>query len=184
MFARDIIHSHENDSKLTSSISSHRICLYVWEMVSCMHDRPSSIIHSTYLSTVLQSLLDLGGDLGGFFSFLIIYTVCTTPWTGDQAVARPLPTHRTTQTQNESKQTPIPWVGFEPKIPAFERAKTVHALDQATIVIVIHNIQQQIFIFLFPSILHPHFLSPNFPLIGLTAILGTRSPGLQVNLTW
>jgi hypothetical protein len=32
--------------------------------------------------------------LGRFFSFLIPYTVGRTPWTGDQPVARPLPTHR------------------------------------------------------------------------------------------
>jgi hypothetical protein len=35
-------------------------------------------------------------SLGRFFSFLIPYTVGRTPWTGDQPVARPLPTHRTT----------------------------------------------------------------------------------------
>jgi hypothetical protein len=35
------------------------------------------------------------------FSFLILYTVGRTPWTGDQTVARPLPIHRTTQTQNK-----------------------------------------------------------------------------------
>jgi hypothetical protein len=29
----------------------------------------------------------------------------------------------------------MPWVGFEPTIPAFERAKTIHALDCATTVI-------------------------------------------------
>jgi hypothetical protein len=29
----------------------------------------------------------------------------------------------------------MPWVGFEPTIPAFERAKTVHALDSAATVI-------------------------------------------------
>jgi hypothetical protein len=29
----------------------------------------------------------------------------------------------------------MPWVGFELTIPAFERAKTVHALDRAAIVI-------------------------------------------------
>jgi hypothetical protein len=52
-----------------------------------------------------------------------------TPWMSDQPVAKPLPTHRKTQTQN--KRT----VGFEPRIPAFERAKTVHALDRAAIVI-------------------------------------------------
>jgi hypothetical protein len=32
--------------------------------------------------------------LGRFFSFLILYTVGRTPWTGDQPFARPLPTHR------------------------------------------------------------------------------------------
>jgi hypothetical protein len=40
-------------------------------------------------------------DLSHFFSFLILYTVGRTPWTGDQPVAMQLPTHRTTQTQNK-----------------------------------------------------------------------------------
>jgi hypothetical protein len=41
-----------------------------------------------------------------------------------------------TQTQNKHKQASIPWVVFEPTIPVFERAKTVHhALDHATTVI-------------------------------------------------
>jgi hypothetical protein len=66
-----------------------------------------------------------------FFSFLILYAVSRTPWTGDQPVARPLPTHRTTQTQNKLTQTSMPLVGFEPKIPVFERAKTGHDLDCA-----------------------------------------------------
>jgi hypothetical protein len=39
--------------------------------------------------------------LDRFFSFLILYAVGMTPWTGDQPVARPLPTHSTTQTQNK-----------------------------------------------------------------------------------
>jgi hypothetical protein len=30
----------------------------------------------------------------------------------------------------------MPWVGFEPMIPAFEQAKTVHALNRAATVIV------------------------------------------------
>jgi hypothetical protein len=29
----------------------------------------------------------------------------------------------------------MPWVGFEPKIPEFERAKSVHALDRSATVI-------------------------------------------------
>jgi hypothetical protein len=37
--------------------------------------------------------------LGRFFSFLILHTVGRIPWTGDQPVARPLPTRRTTQTE-------------------------------------------------------------------------------------
>jgi hypothetical protein len=53
---------------------------------------------------------------------------------GDEPVARPLLTHRTAQTQNKRTQTSMPRVGFEPTIPVFERAKTVHALDRAATV--------------------------------------------------
>jgi hypothetical protein len=70
-------------------------------------------------------------NLGRFFSFLIFYTIDSTPWTGDQPVARPPHAHRTAQTQNKHTQTYMPQVGFEPTIPVFERAKTVHALDRA-----------------------------------------------------
>jgi hypothetical protein len=38
------------------------------------------------------------------FSFLILYTGGRIPWTGGQPVAKPLPTHRTTQTQNKRTQ--------------------------------------------------------------------------------
>jgi hypothetical protein len=72
-------------------------------------------------------------DLGRFFSFLILYRIGRTPWTGDQPVARPLPTHRTTHRINT--QTSMPRLGFEPTIPVFERAKRVHALDRAATVI-------------------------------------------------
>jgi hypothetical protein len=37
---------------------------------------------------------------------------------GDQPVARPLSTHRTTQTQNKRKQTSMPRVGYEPMTPS------------------------------------------------------------------
>jgi hypothetical protein len=62
----------------------------------------------------------------------MLYTVGRTPWTRDQPVAKLLPTRRTTQTQNKRTQTSMPWAGFEPVIPAFKRAKTVHALYRAT----------------------------------------------------
>jgi hypothetical protein len=51
----------------------------------------------------------------------------STPWTGDQPVARLLPTHRTIQTQNKRTHTSMSLVGFEPTIPVFKQAKTVHA---------------------------------------------------------
>jgi hypothetical protein len=69
------------------------------------------------------------------FSFLILYTAGRTPWMSYQPVARPLPTHRTTQTQNKRTETSVPWVGFEPTIIVFQQAKMVHTLDLAATVI-------------------------------------------------
>jgi hypothetical protein len=37
----------------------------------------------------------------------LFYTDGRIPWTSDQSIARPLPTHRTTQTQNERTHTDI-----------------------------------------------------------------------------
>jgi hypothetical protein len=65
------------------------------------------------------------------FSFVILYTVARTLRTGDQHVAMPLSTYRTTQTQNEGTQTSMPQVGFDSPTPLFKRAKTFHALDLA-----------------------------------------------------
>jgi hypothetical protein len=87
-----------------------------------------------YLSICLW-LYNPSLGLGRFFSFLILYTVGRALWTGDQPVTRPLPVHRTTQTQNKHTQTSMPWVWFEPTTPVFKRAKTVHALDCAATVI-------------------------------------------------
>jgi hypothetical protein len=68
------------------------------------------------------------------FQFLNLYTVGCTPWTSDQLVIRPLPTHSTTQTENKGTQTSMPRLGFEPTLPVFERLETVHALDRAATV--------------------------------------------------
>jgi hypothetical protein len=73
--------------------------------------------------------------LSAIFTFLILFMVGRTTWTGDQSVARPLPIHRATQTQNKRTQTSMPQVGFELTISVFERAKTVHVLDSAATVI-------------------------------------------------
>jgi hypothetical protein len=69
-------------------------------------------------------------DLGRFFSFSNFYIVSVTPWTGDQPVARPLPEHRTAQSQNKGTHTSMPQVGIELMIPVFERPKIVDALDR------------------------------------------------------
>jgi hypothetical protein len=69
------------------------------------------------------------------------FTVGRTPWTRDQHVASPLPTHRITHTQSH----PCLWVGFEPTIPPFKRATTVHALDRATTAI---GTQKNIYIYI------------------------------------
>jgi hypothetical protein len=71
-------------------------------------------------------------DLCRFFGFL---TFLHNPWPGDQPAARPLPAHKTTQTQNKRTQTSMLQVGFEHTTLLFERAKTVHALDRAATVI-------------------------------------------------
>jgi hypothetical protein len=70
-----------------------------------------------------------------FFSFVILYTVGRAPWTEDQPVARPLPTHRSTQTQNKRTHSSMPRVGFELTNLVFEREKTVHALERSVTVI-------------------------------------------------
>jgi hypothetical protein len=69
------------------------------------------------------------------FQFPDFYTVGRTPWTGDQPVTRPQPAHRAKQTHNKRTQTSMPQVEFEPTIPVFERAKSVHASDCAVSVI-------------------------------------------------
>jgi hypothetical protein len=47
--------------------------------------------------------------LADFFSFSILYAVGTTPWMGDQPVARPLPTHRTQHRINAHIYPSLEW---------------------------------------------------------------------------
>jgi hypothetical protein len=69
--------------------------------------------------------------LASAFQFHDHFTDGRTPWTSDRLVARPLPKHRINA---YTHQTSMPCVGFEPTIPASERAKTVHALDRSSTV--------------------------------------------------
>jgi hypothetical protein len=64
------------------------------------------------------------------FQFLNLYTIRRIPWMGDQPVAK-----AATYTQNKCTQTSMSRLGFEPTIPVFERAKTVHALDHSATLI-------------------------------------------------
>jgi hypothetical protein len=71
--------------------------------------RLNSCLCSTYsfILEILLSLLWLYSPLLGlrsFFSFLILYIVGRIPWTGEQPVARPLPTQRTIQTHIQKKE--------------------------------------------------------------------------------
>jgi hypothetical protein len=90
----------------------------------------NSFIHS---SMALQPFV--GSDRFFFFIFVVLYTVGIIPWMGDQPAARPLPTHRATQTQNKRTQTYMRRVRFEPTIPVFELSKTFHTFDLAATVI-------------------------------------------------
>jgi hypothetical protein len=102
----------------------------------------------TYLPTYLLCLsmaIQLYVKPWPLLSFLIPYTDGRTTWTSDQPVARPLPTHRTTQTQNKYTQTSIPEVGIEPTIPVFEQPKTFHSLDRAATMIGTAGSQNLIF---------------------------------------
>jgi hypothetical protein len=58
--------------------------------------------------------------LGLSFSFLVLYTVGRTPWTGDRPEAATY-----TQAQNKRTQTSMCPMGFEPTISASEREATV-----------------------------------------------------------
>jgi hypothetical protein len=93
-----------------------------------------------YLSIYLwfySPLLGLGP--WPLFSFLNYTQSAGLLGRGDQPVARPLPIHRTTQTQNKRTQTSMRRVGLEPTTPVFERAKTVHALVCSATVIGVVN---------------------------------------------
>jgi hypothetical protein len=67
-------------------------------------------------------------------SFVILYTADRTSWTGNQSHAKPLPTHRTTQTQNKHADIHAS-SGMKLITPVFERTKTIQASDKAATVV-------------------------------------------------
>jgi hypothetical protein len=113
----DILRTGKKGKHLNTSERHH--------MHACLPARPPTYL-SIYRSMALQSFV----GPWPLFSFLIFYTVGKTPWTRDQPITRPIPAH-TGQHKHSIKSQ----AGFEPTIPVFERAKTVHALDRAATVI-------------------------------------------------
>jgi hypothetical protein len=66
----------------------------------------------------------------GRFSVSWSYIVSSTPWTGDQLFSRPLPTHRTTETQN--KRTKYKHQCFEwDSNPRSQRLKAAYAVARS-----------------------------------------------------
>jgi hypothetical protein len=89
----------------------------------------TNCVHSLSLSIVLQ-------PFGSWprFQFLNPIHSRQDSLDGDQPIARPLPTYKTTQTRNKRTQISILRVEFEPTMPVFEGAKTVRALDHTATV--------------------------------------------------
>jgi hypothetical protein len=74
----------------------------------CVHQtafEPVIAILSLYVYDCTVLLLDLGRS----FTFLILYTVGRTPWTGDQPVARPLRTERHKHRINAHSHPCLDW---------------------------------------------------------------------------
>jgi hypothetical protein len=92
----------------------------------------NSCQHGSFFLLALQPPWALASSV----SFMIIFTEGRTPWTSDQLFAKPLPNHRTTQSQNKHIYTPNihALIGIRTYDPSL-RASTVHALDSSTTVI-------------------------------------------------
>jgi hypothetical protein len=71
---------------------------------------------------------------GLFFSFIIFFTQSVVLLGRGISPSQGGYLHTGEHKHRTNAETSMPWVGFEPTIPAFERAKTVHASDRAATV--------------------------------------------------
>jgi cytochrome bd-type quinol oxidase subunit 1 len=139
---------------LNSPILWHITCVVCWKSTSvftvmlvpcltysstvklkatCSSETPVDFQRSIYLSIFLSiyGSTALCWALAAFSFSWYFYAVGRTPWTG---ISPSQGIQDSTQTQNKHRQTPMPWVGFESTIPAFEGANRVNALDRTATV--------------------------------------------------
>jgi hypothetical protein len=95
-----------------------------YELTFCLH-------HKTLLNNFFTVALPAHSETQASYSLpYSFFTDGRTPWTSDH-----LNTGQHKHRINAyTPQPSIPWMGWEPTIPASERAKTVHTLDRAVIV--------------------------------------------------
>jgi hypothetical protein len=120
-------------------LSSSMLCILIYvniseELVAIVF-RVESIYLSVYLSMYpsICTSMALQPFVGPWPHFQLLNPIHSRQdsLTCYEPVARTLPIHRTTRTQNKRRKTSLPRVGLEPTTPVFERAKTIHALDLA-----------------------------------------------------
>jgi hypothetical protein len=117
IYASIAIRIHDPSRRAETVHALDRTATVISKYISYIH----SFIHS---SIVLQLFIRPWPRLQLSNHF---YTDARTPWTSDQPVAKPLPTHRTTRTQKKRNiQTSMPRVEFEPTIAVFERTYFPH----------------------------------------------------------
>jgi hypothetical protein len=104
-----------------------------------LHFTEEAWLQKLYIIIIIQGLgqRPVPVQKFNFWTYESIWTVSRTPWRGDQADARFLPTQDNT-TQKKRGHTSMPRAGFEPAIPIFELPKTVRVLDRAAIEIGIY----------------------------------------------
>jgi hypothetical protein len=92
--------SLSSNLKSKSLFPSTKRLVYIIQSLLRLQVRYLPVKLSIYLSVCLSVYGSIALSCA-LAAFLILYTVGSTPWMDDQTVARPLPTHRRTLTQNK-----------------------------------------------------------------------------------
>jgi hypothetical protein len=175
-------------------MASSRKNTVFWDMTTCsslVHVYQHSFLHDTVNGAIYVYGCSALVGLGRIFSFLILYTDGKTPWTSDQPVARPLPIHRTAQTQTNPTQTSMPWVGFESTIPVFEWAPLWSTVETSRGCHFLHTAQEVMLILAWSSKLdlgsdtYPPHATVTVPWLGPLEVEGSiSSVKLMIILLW